>query len=81
MTPRLTVYSREGCHLCEDMLAVLAVFREPMGFDVSVVDIDRDPALVEKYNALVPVLALGEREICHHFFDKLALEQALAELS
>jgi len=81
MKPLLTVYSREACHLCDDMLQVLAVFREPLGFDVSIIDIDRDPALAEKYHAQVPVLCLGEREICHHFLDKQALEQALAEHS
>jgi glutaredoxin len=78
MSTQLTLYSREGCHLCDDMLGVLAAFRGPMNFDVSIIDIDRDSALVEKYNALVPVLMLDGEEVCHHFFDKQALEEALA---
>ena len=42
------------------------------------IDIDRDPELVRRYDVMVPVLCLGEREICHHFFDESALLAALA---
>jgi len=41
------------------------------------VDIDRDPDLVRRYDSKVPVLCLGEVEICHYFLDGEALEAAL----
>ena len=42
------------------------------------VDIDRDIELIRRYDALVPVLCLGDTEICHFFFDESALVAALA---
>ena len=74
---RLTLYSRRGCHLCEDMEAVLGDFSESFRFTVSVLDIDQDPALQERFNTLVPALYLDEQEICHYFLDLEALKAAL----
>lgn len=38
-------------------------------FDIETKDIDSDPHLRERYNTLVPVLALDGEEICHYFLD------------
>ncbi|MEM7294575.1 MAG: glutaredoxin family protein [Pseudomonadota bacterium] len=75
--PLLTLYSRMGCHLCEDMHETLLAFRNELHFDVSVVEIDAVPELRARYNTKVPVLALGEQEICHYHLDKVALADAL----
>jgi len=37
------------------------------------IDIDRDINLIHRYDVHVPVLCIGEQEICHHFFDEEAL--------
>jgi len=42
------------------------------------IDIDRDPELIRRFDARVPVLCLGEAEICHFFFDETALRAMLA---
>ena len=80
MTIVLTLYTRAGCCLCEDMLETLAAFQRELGFSVDAVDIDQDSALRRRYTEKVPVLALGEREICHYFLDKVALCAALDEV-
>ena len=77
-TPTLTLYSRLYCHLCESMLQSLGRLQPALGFEIEVVDIDADPALVARYNEAVPVLCLGEREICRHFLDETALRACLA---
>lgn len=74
----LTLYFREYCSLCHAMLAQLAPWRERYGFDVDVVDVDADPELEARYNELVPVLMLGEEEICHWHLDEARLQQCLA---
>ncbi len=79
LTVQLTLYNRVGCHLCEDMLEVLQVFSDELEFTVVSVDIDQDAVLRKRYNTLVPVLALGEQEICHYFLDKVALCKALGK--
>ena len=71
----LTFYERAGCHLCEDMLLTLLEFRDELPFDLERVDVDDSSALADRYGHLVPVLALGEVEICHYHLDKRALER------
>ena len=59
MPAQLTLYSRVGCHLCEDMLDTLQSFSKDLEFSVDVVDIDQEPILRRRYDTRVPVLALG----------------------
>lgn len=75
----LTLYSRRGCHLCEDMEALLGEFSEIYPFTVNILDIDLDSALHEQFNTLVPALYLGDQEICHYFLDLEALKTALGQ--
>lgn len=73
----LTVYHRVGCHLCEEMVALLTEFQEELGFGFVLVDIDADRDLQARFNADVPVVALKERILFRHFFDEAILRQAL----
>ena len=74
----LDFYYREDCHLCDAMRKALIVFkRKQPQIDWKEIDIDRDVDLIRQYDAQVPVLCLGEQEICHHFFDEKALLAAL----
>lgn len=79
---QLTLYSRSYCHLCDDMLHALQAFQDAHQFQIQVVDVDQNPALVERYDELVPVLlgqkpAQAEQEICHYFLDTAKLEAFL----
>ena len=74
---QLTLYYREGCHLCEVMLQALRGLQSDMEFEVSLVDIDREPDLRQRYDEWVPVLCRGELEICHYQLDLEALNRAL----
>ncbi|QLQ31231.1 MAG: glutaredoxin family protein [Candidatus Thiothrix singaporensis] len=73
----LTVYYRQGCHLCDEMTALLAEFQEELNFGFVLVDIDADPVLRQRFNADVPVVALADRILFRHFFDEAILRQAL----
>jgi hypothetical protein len=82
-TPQFTLYSRSYCHLCEDMLAALRAM-QPAGlrFAIEVVDVDADPALVARFDELVPVL-FGDPagpELCHYLLDQAAVRRYLAAL-
>jgi len=80
--PQLTLYYREGCHLCEDLEQQLSELLEPDSYHLLKVDIDEDEALRRAYNVRVPVLKCEDQEVCEHFLDlealRNALEQALA---
>lgn len=77
----LTLFYREGCHLCESMLQALRGLQPRLGFELRLCDIDRDPVLAQRYDEWVPVLCLGEREICHYHLDEAALLEALRRAS
>jgi thiol-disulfide isomerase/thioredoxin len=66
----LTLYTRVGCHLCDEMKQQLERFQEQYGFSLNVVDIDADSYLRLRYSERIPVLAAGEREICHYHLNK-----------
>lgn len=73
----LTLYAREWCGLCDEMYAALHPWCERLGFDIDVVYIDDDAALVARYGTRVPVLSEGGQEICHYFLDEQALRRHL----
>ena len=58
--------------------ALVAFSRRHTPLEWREVDIDRDLQLIRRYDTRVPVLCLGEHEICHYFFDETALLAALA---
>ena len=71
---QFTLYSRAYCHLCDQMLEALQAFPAAHALSIEVVDVDADPALVEQYDELVPVLTgrIGnnpEVKLCHYFLD------------
>jgi len=81
ITAQLTLYSRSYCHLCDDMLAALRAMADAQPFAVDVIDIDADPALVARFDELVPVLFgadLAAPELCHYFLDQEAVRACLA---
>jgi hypothetical protein len=83
MAAPFTLYSRSWCHLCEDMLAALRALQTgAQRFVVDVVDVDADPALVARFDELVPVLFgdPAQPELCHYFLDEAAVRRYLAQL-
>ena len=59
MKPRVTLYTRAGCCLCDQAKQVLAEARRRADFDFEELDIDRDPELRRQYNDQVPVVAIN----------------------
>ena len=76
---QLTLYSRHGCHLCEDMENLLPTYLDEAGLSLNTLYIDNNPILEQQFGSLVPVLKAGEKEICHYFLDVKALQQYISE--
>jgi hypothetical protein len=63
----LVVLSREGCHLCEQMLEELAALeRDSRIPPVAVLDVDSNADWARQYGLKVPVLLLNGSAICHY---------------
>ncbi|MEE9445496.1 MAG: glutaredoxin family protein [Cocleimonas sp.] len=71
------MYYREGCHLCEQVSASLFRLQQELGYKIKQIDIDEDPELQEKYNVDVPVVMVQNEVIFYHFFDEVALRDAM----
>jgi hypothetical protein len=76
----LTVYSRNYCHLCDDMIAGLRALQARFHFRLEVLDVDVDPVLESRYGEDVPVLAHGPRELCRHRLDRALVSDYLAQI-
>lgn len=56
--PEAILFTRQGCHLCDDALTLLRTH----GLEPVVIDIDRDPNLRERYHVCVPVVVIDGKE-------------------
>jgi glutaredoxin len=59
----VTLYTRIGCHLCEEAERVLRQEQAVTLFRLELVDIDRDPELVRRYGVRVPVVAVDGEDL------------------
>lgn len=80
MGTRLTLYSRNYCHLCEEMIAALHLMQADLGFELEIVDVDSAPELERRYGEKVPVLTRGGEEICHYRLDTAVFAEYLTKI-
>lgn len=75
--PRVTLYSRPGCHLCEQARAVVERVCADLGERYVEVSIDEDEQLRERFTDEVPVTFVDGRQ--HDFWrvDERRLRAAL----
>jgi glutaredoxin len=64
----ITIYSRQGCHLCDDAQSTLESLREELNFEIEVIYIDEDAELIKLYSDQVPVIHIDG---VHHDFYKV----------
>jgi glutaredoxin len=58
----LTLYSKPGCHLCEEAEADLQRLARRYPHQLQTVDITQDPLLLERYGERIPVVLVQGRE-------------------
>ena len=68
----VTVYSRHGCHLCEDAVKTLESMRKELAFEIEIIYIDGNPELEKLYGNEVPVIHINGE---HHDFYKVNPER------
>jgi glutaredoxin len=74
----ITLYTRPGCHLCDDARAHLVRLQQSLPFTLHEVDITADDALHARYLERIPVVALDGEELFDYFVDERALRRHLA---
>jgi glutaredoxin len=79
MTAQVTLYSRPGCHLCDDARAAIERVRARGDADFALreIDITSDDALHARYLERIPVVAVDGEELFDYFVDEAALAARL----
>ncbi len=78
MTP-LRIYSRPGCHLCEQLLEdLMPLVRGRL--EIEFVNIDDDADLGREYGTRIPVIEFAGQFICQYTLDESAIRTILDDL-
>jgi hypothetical protein len=73
----VTLYGRDGCHLCDDARAALERVRARTPFVLEEIDITTDDDLHRRYLERIPVVCLDGRELFEFFVDEAVLLEGL----
>jgi Glutaredoxin-like domain (DUF836) len=72
------LFTRPGCHLCEDALGELDRLQARQPHELVLVDISDKPDLIQRYGERIPVLEIAGREYAAPL-PRAVLERALRE--
>ncbi len=75
---RITLVTRQACHLCDDARQVVAAVARRTGAGWTEVDVDDDPELLRTYSEQVPVVLVDGARHAYWRVDAAQLEAALA---
>ena len=74
----VVIYSRPGCHLCDEMKALVARTARSNSITVEEIDISTDPDLEKRYGLEIPVLMIDGKKIAKYRIGEDELKRALA---
>ena len=78
---QVTVYSKPGCHLCEEAVRLLQRVQKQHPFTLEEVNIQDDPALLAEYGEQIPVVTLNGKFLFEYAMDEARLRQLLKEVN
>ena len=73
----VTIYSRTGCHLCEDALRLLQSMQDELNFEIEEILIDGNEELEQLYGGKIPVTHIDG---VHHDFWRVDPERFKSSL-
>lgn len=79
--PEVVLYTRAGCHLCDEAKVQLEALRKSVAFDLREIDIDTNPELQRRYNDEVPVIFIQGRKAFKYRLDPTQFLERLRRLS
>jgi len=74
----VVVYSRPGCHLCEEAISqIVALHEQGYRFELHEVDIESHELLLRRYLERIPVVEVDGGEVSELILDRDALKAKL----
>ena len=77
VTVALTLYSRPGCHLCDEMKSVVQPMARELGCTVDEIDITGDATLEARFGHEIPLLFVNGRKAFKYRVTELELRRRL----
>ena len=74
----VTIYSRPGCHLCDEMKAVVKQVSATIPLAIEDIDISADPELERLYGLEIPVLFVAGKKVAKYRVGEQDLRRILA---
>ena len=74
---RVVLFSRPGCHLCDDARAVLLAEQMRTPFDLSEISVEGDDELERAYGIRIPVVLVDGVERFEYQVDPVALRRVV----
>ena len=77
---QIDIYSRPGCHLCDEAKEVIERVRRRFDFSLRVVNIETDPELEKKYGEQIPVVLINGNKAFKYRVDEAEFERKVKRL-
>jgi glutaredoxin len=75
----VTLYTRPGCHLCDEAKAAITPLLREFRVPLREVNVDLDAELAEKYGWDIPVVFIGGHKAAKHRVDLAQFRRQLQE--
>jgi glutaredoxin len=75
--PEVTLYSKVGCHLCDEAKAAIAPLLREFRATLREIDVEGDATLMERFGCDIPVIYIGRKKAAKH---RVNLEQFRRQL-
>lgn len=73
----ITLYTRNGCHLCEQAEKDILDLKRDYRFQLNMVDIDKNDELTELYGLIIPVVLVNGKEAVFGRINKIDISNRL----
>ena len=77
---RIDIYSRPGCHLCDDAKEVIERVQRRFPLSLRIINIQDDPSLEQAYGDQIPVVFINGNKAFKYRVDEAELEQKVKKL-
>jgi hypothetical protein len=79
--PDVTLYSRVGCHLCEEAKTAIAPVLREFSATLREIDIEGNATLMERFGCDIPVIYIGRKKAAKHRVDLEQFRRQLEDAS
>ena len=80
-TARVVIYSRPGCHLCEEAKKVIEASGCREEYTLEQINIESDAELLRRYRYDIPVITINGEEAFRHRLTKVEFLRKMTEAS